>query len=63
MTAEPSRKVADAVANALSNALENGYDFKDWTDEMIADDVQMYDADVAGMPRDLVVTAIHGLRY
>lgn len=54
--------VADAVANALSNALENGHDFKGWSDERIADDMMEFDADIADMPRDLVVTAIHGLR-
>lgn len=54
--------VADAVANALSNALENGHDFKGWTDEAVADDMMEFDAEIANMPRDLVVTAIHGLR-
>lgn len=62
MSTEPSREVADAVAEALANALENGHDFKGWSDEAIADDMMAYDADIALMPRDLVVTAIHGLR-
>jgi hypothetical protein len=55
-------EVADAVANALSNALENGHDFKDWTNEAVADDMMAYDADIENMPRDMVVAAIHGLR-
>ena len=55
-------QVADAVANALSNALENGHDFKGWTDEAIANDMMEFDAEIANMPRDLIVTAIHGLR-
>jgi hypothetical protein len=62
MNTEPSREVADAVANALANALENGHDFEGWSDDQIADDMMEFDADVAEMPRGLVVTAIHGLR-
>jgi hypothetical protein len=62
MKPEPGTEVANAVAEALSNALENGYDFKGWTDDQIADDMMRYSALIEDLPRDQVVAAIHGLR-
>jgi len=61
-TTEPSAKVANRVADALSAALENGYDFKGWTDEQIADDMFYCGGVDPDMPRDHVIVAIHALR-